>query len=253
MVSRVAGGLVLALALSGGAGRAHAATPAAAVVYETTRMADGAIQFSGSAPGLAFHKNSYADGHFDFEIESGRDKVDVHMSALALRVTRGSRTISLAAGFGATERAQLRKLLAGSAAIKRYEALAADVEAHKDRTLATYGVLLGESTIAWLRGDTAARARIARRLAPISRPVIASRSTTADASRFRPVRMADCWYAYEQEVTNAQNDLVSCYVGAYGSLWQSYYMTGCDFTWAIRAEGYWFEYLSCSAIPLRMS
>jgi hypothetical protein len=67
--------------------------------------------------------------------------------------------------------------------------------------------------------------------------------------------MPDCWSDYEQLLNGANNDLESCFAGAaaQGGWWQYAYATGCTVEYLIRADGYWFQYIGCSAIPLRAS
>ena len=136
--------------------------------------------------------------------------------------------------------------LAGSKAIARFRALAASLS--NERSMEAYGVRLGDTIVGWIIGDAQAPARIAR-LAFVH----PSSMSLAGAPQFRFARAADCWGSYEQETLAAQNDLYSCYGSASQSYWADAYLSACSFAWTIRVEGYWFEYLSCEAVPLRAS
>lgn len=251
MGSRVTTGLVMAAVLLGGASRAGADTPrirsgavrASEVAYSVERMPDGGIRFSGKTTELAFHKTSYGDGHFAFEIESGHDRVTIRLNAFALVVARAGRTVSSATNTLTPETlSSVRAMLAGSPALAQYRGLAAGLAARHDQSPQAYGVLLGATVIAWLGGDAGAPARFAR-----------------DAGNrmgvvFR-VRRGDCWADYEANLMNAESDMNACFAGAAlqtSSFWQWAYAAGCSTEYLIRADGYWFGYLSCEAVPLRM-
>jgi hypothetical protein len=244
-------GLVMAAALLGGASRAGAdaarphpsATRASEVAYSVVRMPDGGIRFSGKTTDLAFQKTSYGDGHFAFEIASGHDRVTIRLNAFALVVTRAGRTVSSATNALTPETlSTVRAMLAGSPAVAQYRGLAAGLAARHDQSPQAYGVLLGATVIAWLGGDAGAPARFAH-----------------DASNrlgvvFR-VRRGDCWAEYESNLMNAENDMNACFTGAAlqsSSFWQWAYAVGCSTEYLVRADGYWFGYLSCEAVPLRL-
>ena len=262
MVRKVTMGVVSVAVLLGSATRAGAdarrpdprAGGTGVVAYSVVRMPDGGIQFSGHAPNLQFRKTSYKDGHFDFEIASQNDRVDVRMSTFAMQVTRGTQQVAFALNaLGAEELAKVRALLAGSRAIKRYRGLAAALEARHDQSPEAYGVILGGAVIGWLDGDAAAPVRLARRTAGMSAPPAGRGAGDRVGLMFR-VDMPDCWSEYEQLINNAWNDTASCIAyAAQQGLWQPFYMNTCSAAWVIRSEGYWFEYIACSAIPLRLS
>ena len=264
MVSRVTVGLVLVVVLLGSSARAGAdarrpdprAGGTGAVAYSVVRMSDGGIQFSGNAPNLQFRKAAYRDGHFDLQITSRNDRVDVQMNAFAIQVTRGKQTLSMATSALGTEGlAKIHALLAGSSAITRYREVAAAAEARSDRSPEAYGLILDGAVVGWLDGDANAPARLARRLAGTRAPDLLAPAGGRAAARLFQVRRPDCWGSYEHEAGQAMDDLVSCYGGAaqMSGFWQAIYDVGCTGEWTIRVEGYWFEYISCSTIPLRLS
>ena len=241
MGSRVTVGLVVAVALVGSVPRARAES----VRYAVDRTPDGGIRFAGDCADLKFSKTTYADGHFNLEIASGSDRVNLRANRFGIEVMRGSQRLEFAASsVGDSELKKVRAALAGSQAIARFRALAASLSGK--RSMEAYGVTLSDTIVGWLLGDAQAPARIAR-LAPLR----SSAMPFGGARQFRLARAGDCWGSYEQEVTGAQNDLYSCTAGATLSFWQDVYLAGCQFEWTIRVEGYWFEYLSCEAVPLR--
>lgn len=263
MVRRVTVSLVSAVLLLGNVPRAGAdaarpggrANDADAVAYTVVRMPDGGIEFSGSAPHLEFHKTSYRDGHFNFEIASGHDRVTICMNAFALAVTRGGQTVAFATNALATENlAKIRGLLAGSRAIEQYRGLAAVLEARHDQSLEAYGVILGEAVVSWLGGDVGAPARLAQHAGRLNGPAAGRVAANRAGLVFR-VRRGDCWSDYEGGLMNAESDMEACFSGAaqQSGWWQWAYAAGCSAEYLVRADGYWFQYLSCSAIPLRVS
>jgi len=251
MGSSVTMGFVMAAVLFGGVSRAGADTPrphpgaarTGEMAYAVVRMPDGGIRFSGSRTDLEFQKTSYADGHFAFEIASGRDRVSIRLNAFALAVTRAGRTVSSASNALSPETFSIvRAMLAGSPAIAQYRRLAAGLTARHDQSPQAYGVLLGATVIAWLGGDDGAPARFAHDAS--SRLGVAFR-----------VRRGDCWAEYEANLMNAESDMNACFAGAAlqsSSFWQWAYAAGCSTEYLVRADGYWFGYLSCEAIPLRL-
>jgi hypothetical protein len=233
-------GLVLTLALVGSVPQARAESAR----YTVDRMPDGGIRFAGDSAALKFSKTSYADGHFTFEIVSGNDRVDIRLSKLGLHVARGAARIDFTAdGLGAIDLRRVRAALAGSKAIAQYHTLAASLS--NDRSTAAYGVRLGNAILGQFLGE-GQPATSGGLIAATKMP-----ASPLSERRFQFVRTSDCWGSYENEVTRAQNDLVSCTIGATMSFWPDLYLTGCQLEWAVRVEGYWFEYLSCEAVPLR--
>jgi hypothetical protein len=96
--------------------------------------------------------------------------------------------------------------------------------------------------IAWLGGDAGAPARFAHDAGNRTGVV------------FR-VRRGDCWAEYEGHLMAAEADMNACFAGAAqqsSSFWQWAYAAGCSTEYLVRADGYWFGYLSCEAVPLRL-
>ena len=177
------------------------------------------------------------------------------MNAFAIQLTRGRQIMAFAmSALGTEELAKIRALLAGSRAIKRYRGLAAALEARHDQSPEAYGVILGGAVIGWIDGDAAAPVRLARRIAGMSAPP-AGRGAGDRAGLMFQVDGGDCWSDYEQLINDAWNDVTSCmsYAFQQSAWWQPFFMNTCTAVWVIRSEGYWFEYLSCSTIPLRLS
>jgi hypothetical protein len=220
------------------------------VAYTLTPIMEGVVHFSGEAPHLQFQKTSFKDGHFDLQIQSDGDSVYLAVNALRIEATRGKRTVTIGTnGASSEELANARALLAGSRAVKQYRRLASALEASRSTSQAAYAVLIGAAVVDTLEGDIEASARIARRLSSIRG------SGFGVPSQLRGIRWQDCWSQYEQGTASAMDDYVGCLGRAAHSPWwfQYEYFEGCTIAWAIRAEGYWFNWMACSALPPTMS
>ncbi len=252
MVRGLAFGLTFVIPLLGGIARADTCvapppegrgvtgTSTPGIIYKVSSAADGGIQFSGEAPDLQFQKTSYADGHFTLRIVSHGDTLELNAGMSGIEVTRGNRSQMLeASGITAQDAAKMRALFAGSRALRRYRELAAALQRAGDTSPAAHGVLVPAALLEQLDGDASAPARIARGLAGAKAAV-----------RLRPIRRSDdCWDSYASRTYAAAVDYCSCYNEMSGS---SFFQDLCAFTWVLRCESYWFQFLSCSAIPLRM-
>ena len=141
---------------------------------------------------------------------------------------------------------RVRALLAGSRAVKQYRRLAASVEESDEASPASHGVLIGASVVHLLDGDPGAPSRIARRLAA-RRPAAARRNVAAVQDPSGAGSSEDCWATYETRVNQAYNDFWDC---MRTRQWWTYEVISyaCSGVWTVRVEGYWFQYLKCSAL-----
>lgn len=215
------------------------------VAYSLVRTPDGAVRLSGEAPDVRFVKTSYRDGHFDLHLASGPDEVDISMNPEGVELLRGQRRLHVRIAAATQEAwAALRAELGASIAVARFHALAAAIERSGDRSAPAQGVLIAASALALIDGNNPGVRRIARSMSPNAGPV---RRTIAAAE--------DCWESYEGRVNNAANDLLACVSDAANASWwmQLGIAQTCGLLWTIRVEGYWFQYISCSTIPLKLS
>jgi hypothetical protein len=259
MVRKFALGLAWALALVGSAARVDAGEKrlavrspaqyddARGVAYSLSQTADDGMRMSGRAAELSFEKTSYRDGHFDLRITSGADTVSFAISATGTQVSRNGRTATLVAGPPTEQEIdQARALLVGSRAVKRFRQLAVALEQSDDSSPASHGVLIGSVLVHLLDGDSGAPLRIARRLAA-RRPVAALRRIRLTQDPMASGTSEDCWATYEERVNQAYNDFTDC---SRSRSWWNADLVGyaCSGVWLVRIEGYWFQYLRCSAL-----
>lgn len=210
------------------------------VAYSVSYTADGGIQLSAQSPELQFQKTSYQDGHYQLRLVAQDDSVVFEVSASGVQVTRGASTAALAVGAAVeADFDRARVVLAGSRAVKRYRQLAAALEQSDDDSATSQSTLIGAALVGLLDGDAGAPARIARRLAG------------KKAAGLKKISLSeDCWVTYSERVYQASNDFFYC-IGS--ATWWNYDLMSymCSMTWMIRVEGYWFQYIACSAIPLQ--
>ena len=254
MVRRIALGLACVGVFAGGAARAETGERRLAVRsqiqfdeqrgvgYTLSHTSGGGILLTGQGADLVFEKTSFGDGRFELRITSGADVVTFAVSATGTTVSRNGRTAALAA------------LSAGTAgeddfdrarAVRRYRQLAAALEASDEASPAAHGVLIGAAVVHALDGDPGAPYRIARRLA--SRRASSGLRQVALLAQDTTARTEDCWTSYEQRVNQAYRDFEDC---QRSRQWYNYELVSyaCSGVWMVRIEGYWFQYLKCSAL-----
>jgi hypothetical protein len=250
MLRRIALGLASVVVIVGSAGRVDAGEKRLAVnqvqydeqrgvAYSLAHTSDGGVRLTGRMSELVFEKTSYADGHFALQLTSGDDVVVFKVGSAGTEVSRGGRIVKLADAATDREADEVRALLAGSRAVRRYRLLAAALEQSDENSPAAHGVLIAAVVVHGLDGDPGAAPRIARRLATPHAPERLWKIAFTQAS-------IDCWVEYAAHVTTAYNDFQICLLSA---TWYTYQLVSysCSGLWLIRVEGYWFQYLRCSA------
>jgi hypothetical protein len=85
-----------------------------------------------------------------------------------------------------------------------------------------------------LTGDAGAPARVGRHL------------TKGLRSRLRNVGQADCYYAWEQSVMAAMNELDDCILQT--APWSISVRLLCSLRWYLMVESYWISFLTCSGL-----
>ena len=187
--------------------------------------------------GAAVQKTSYQDGHFELRLAWHGDEVAFAVDLPGIRITRGCRTTTLAESATDADFDKARTVIAGSRALKRYRQLAAALEADSDDSPTSSATLIAAAIVSLVDGDGGAPGRIARRL-----------SQKRAAGLRKAGRSVDCWAWYQNRTYDTMVDYWDCVAAA---TWYNFDLVnfGCSFRWAIRAEGYWFQYLGCSAFP----
>ena len=216
------------------------------ITYGFSHSTDGGIDMSAEAADLQVRKTSYEDGHFVLRLASQDDVVTITLGVSTVEVVRGKRRVSFAHGTAVdADLDGARTLLLGSRAVRRFRQLAIELEDAEDDSPAPHGLLIAASIVHALDGDPGAPSRIARRLARgRSTPALRRVASWQDPNQ----KSEDCWVTYEQRVTQAMRDYEDC---LRTRQWWNFEPQGnmCVGVWAIRVEGYWFQYIKCSAFP----
>ena len=204
--------------------------------------ADGALVVTAHAAGLNVEKHVYGDGLFSVLLAFGRaDKVVISGDIDGIAVASGREpAVRLRPG---TDREieqknrRVRSWLAASPAIDRFRQLVEVLDRQDARgaealSLRATGALVGE-----LLGDPGAARRFGRSIAPRGAGLRLAQQYTQS-----------CWDVYNRLVNNAAWQLESCIASfaSYNPLRQV-----CAFVWVMQVESAWFQFLSCSAVPLK--
>ena len=255
---------VIALALLMAAPAAlSAGSPAARQVVQST--ADGEVAYSVSSGtegeavlvadvgDLHIVKSVFEDGRSTLFLRAGTDEVQIEITDEGISfVTRGMKlkvapAADRSAGEGSSAPAEkqltaIRVALARSRAAQRFRALAAGIRESGARGAFEEAVLLSGAVVSQLAGEAGAIHGSARRRAAAAR------------ARVRPARavpIRDCWGDYEVYILWAYGEYTQCLSDAGGRLrlvWSG--LSWCDAQYALRAESAWFQFITCSTIPI---
>jgi hypothetical protein len=204
--------------------------------------ADGALVVSAQAGLLTVDKRVYSDGRFEVRLGYGRsDRVVISGEADGVRVATGrDGAVRLRPNADAESDVKGRRArgwLAASVAVERFRQLVDALERQDVRTAEAVSLRATGALVAELFGDPGAARRLGRALA--------ERSVD-----FRVVGQLNnpCWTAYSKQVLQASYELESCSATYYAF---NPLRAGCAFIWTLQVESAWFQFLGCSAVPLR--
>ena len=219
---------------------AHDARTNATFAFSLT--SDGAARMVVKAGELEAEKIVYADGHFRIEARTGNDSVAVAVAAGSIDVERHNHRTHLDSKLAADDDwLRASELVAGSKALRLFRALAANLDDATLQTPGGAGVVLGDAALGMLGGDVDAAGRLRRQM------------RAAHQARIRPVALRqgflDCYRKYGEAVDTAAGEYGWCYA----MMW-IYDPMGyaCSFQWLLEVESAWFQFISCSAFPLRV-
>ena len=211
------------------------------LTMETTAAPDGALVVTAQAAGLTIDKRVYSDGRFDVRIAIGKaDRVVIAADADGISVaTARDTTIRLnpAADADYESKAQrVRGWLASSTAVGRFRQLVDVLERRGGRDPEALSLRATGALVAELLGDPGAARRFGERV--------------AGGAGFRKAQQYtySCFDIYQRLVLQASYQLESCIASfaVYNPLRQV-----CAAVWILQVESAWFQFLSCSAIPLK--
>jgi hypothetical protein len=227
---------------------ARSADRPASIPFEVVRHPDGGIEILVHGPGVEFRKTSYQGGRFVMQIATEDDRLGIAAGDEAITVSRNRQSVSMSAA-GARREAldKIRRLLEGGTAAGALHEFAGSLDERAQESPAVYAILVADAFVSVLTGDIEATKCLVQR----AREARARSSRGGGGARVRPAQWVDCWVGYSGSLMTAFGDMISCigetaWLGDVGLL-------GCEGVYFLRAEGYWFEYLSCSAIPLRLA
>jgi hypothetical protein len=207
---------------------------AADITFYGSTTIDGGIQVEGRGGDLVFRKKSMPDGQFVLDLEAPGDRVAIGLTQHSITVERGTRQISVSLEAGSEQQlADIRTLLADSAAVYLTRVAAAAVQEAEDDSAASAAMIIGDALVGMLTGDPGAPGRAARYLSRHARTAI------------RRVATTDCYRTWERRVLRASYELESC--ARSFNVWNPI-RNVCVFRWALQVESYWFTFLSCSGL-----
>jgi hypothetical protein len=202
---------------------------------------DGAVRMTMKAGDLDVEKTVYADGRFRLVLQAGNDRMSVVLGPGLLEVQRGNRRVRLDVGQTSDDDwLRVKTLLAGSRALRLLRTLAFNLEPATLRTPAGTAVMSSDAVLGFLEGDVAAVARLGQQM------------RAARQARIRTVAFEeeekDCYKKYEALVVEAADEYDACRHSFY---WWDPRQEACIFVWTLQAESAWFQFLGCSAVPLK--
>jgi hypothetical protein len=204
---------------------------------------DGASRMTLKAGELDVEKTVYHDGRSQIALTAGGDRLVVAVGLGALDVQRNNRDLHIEVG-QATDDDWLRvkTLLAGSRALRLFRTLAFNLDPATLQTPAAASVMSSDAILGYLDGDVAAVDRLNRQFR-------SARQVRVRPVLFRASGGNDCWNRYEADVVEAADEYDNC---RHTFNWYDPRQAGCVFVWTLQAESAWFQFLACSAIPLKL-
>jgi hypothetical protein len=201
---------------------------------------DRQAQLSVRAGELALEKSVSPDGSFTIDLTAGPDRVIVAMTGAGIDVSRDGSTLHVEFGqAGEDDFLAVRKLLAGSKAVRLHRLLAGNLE---ERTLVAPGgvaTLISDAFLGLLEGDMTALERLGERVA---------RHALGRVRRARAGNADSCYVQWENEVMDAFYQLAAC---KYDYAWWNPVKEVCNVRYMMRCEFAWWELLGCCAVPIK--
>jgi hypothetical protein len=220
------------------AARPPSVTPDGAVYTFGTGPA-GEVVMSADSGDLHIEKSVASDGTSALTLRSGDDELRFEVTQGRVAVSgKDGRASFVPDGTDENGQAAVRVALARSKAVQVFRAFAAQVNARGTKGAFELAVSLSGAVIAQVSGDPGALRDFAKRHRP--------------AGRVRAVafgRITDCWGQYEQYISWAFDQYLYCLGDSGGKLY-FHSVTWCEIQYLTRAESAWFQFLSCSAVPV---
>jgi hypothetical protein len=220
----------------------HDEQTGATFFFSLTR--DGAMRMTSKAGDLDVEKTVFSDGRSQVVLQAGNDRVIVTIAVGVVDVQRGSRRLHVdVAHVTDDDWLGVKTLLAGSRALRLFRSLAYSLEPATLRAPAGTAMASSDAILGFLDGDVAAVERLGQRMRAARQARIRTVAFGEDSEK-------DCYAEYEALVVKAADDYGSCRHTFYW--WDLPSQAACVGVWTLQAESAWFQFLSCSAVPLRV-
>ena len=207
--------------------------PGPEVTYTLTRDRDcGGVRLGAAGAAFDVEKTVRPDGSTDVTIRCGRDVVAIAATHVAVVVTRGERSVTVAVNGGhEAQLARVRALLLGSAAARAARMLATVLEESGIDAPSRMGIRLTGALLAQIDGDDGAVRRLSREL----------HARYARSLRRPGAPRADGLEMYRTGVIKAATDLETCL--------ESFFFFNpmrqvCSFVWVRQVERLWCAHVS---------
>jgi hypothetical protein len=206
-----------------------------------TATPGGALQATLLWADLDVRKVVQRNGDFHVRIAGRSDLAVFIRSADRLRVTRAGQTAIVLLNQPDEDGLEaVQQVLAGSKAVRLFRGVFGRLD--KDSTESAPGVPL-DHLDAWLgvlQGEPGA----------VDRRAPASRGTAWRLSRVSFAAAQSCYGSYEGEVLAAWDDFSQCVDDV---KWLPPMQEVCAFTWLLRVESAWFQFIACSSFPMKVT
>jgi len=182
-----------------------------------------------------------ANGDFHARLAARQDVLVIVRTGPRLRVTRNGQTAVVAMDRADEDGLdQVQAVLAGSHAARAFRGVHRHL-ADEARASAP-GVALDrlDALLAILQGEAGA----------LDRRAPDARDAAWRSSRVAYGAVATCYSAYETEVIGAWDDYAQC---IYDVRWFPGLQEVCAFTWLLRVESAWFQFIGCSSFPIKVT
>jgi hypothetical protein len=210
-----------------------------------TMESDGGLAVTATAGDLTVRKQVYADGRFVVRVATqGEDRLLISGAPNGLKVAYGAAAaVELSAERDLEYEGKARRVrgwLAQSNAVQRFRHINEVLEQQDALAPELLSLRVTGALVAELLGDPGAARRLSRSM------------TGRLPHRLRKVQngytSSSCWDTYQRLVVAAAASLESCInsFAVYNPLRQV-----CAFIWTLQVESAWFQFLSCSSIPMK--
>ncbi len=207
---------------------------------------EGAVRVTVKSGDLEVEKLVHADGHFRLTARGAGDSLSLEVEPDSVAVVRHGREVRLDPRRAMDDDwQQVTEMLAGSKAMRLLRNLAVNVESATLESPGGQAIIVGDAALGVLSGDVGAVSRVAGQMrAAHQRRLRLSRVSVAPQADFLV-----CYTKYADAVTEAADQYGSCRAETW---WFDFYGYLCSFEWLLKAESIWFQFLGCSAFPIRL-